>query len=520
MALLPAIPGPVRSVVAGGAGLAAATFLVYRAYALVALGRGVDDAVGRFGDAVGRFGDSFGRLGDSFGRLGGVPDRFADVLGRSGDGRTADGSRSGSGAAADAAGATRHLRRARYTVVLVGTVAGTGLFVASVDAYLRTATALVGALGVRPGRTTVVIAVMTLWGATVVATVLAGVRGYAPLSADRGRVRSRPEAGRTVAAAAAYAGTLCALLALLAVEPLAAALAVAVGRPAAAAAGPAIVAAVERTRPLPEPWDDRTAALSDRLGVAVRGGRAVADDREVRVSVAGLLPDRRVLFVTDRALEALDGDGLAVLVVRELARARRHAAARTVLVETLPVVLWLASFRLLAVGQAILVGVLLVGPYAVAVGLVGHRDAFAADDAAADLLGVETVAAAIERAADADGAPVDRDPAFDLLAGRPAPRRRVERLREAGGGRLADGGDDGALGDVGALADAGGGPAGSDGTTASGGPNGGDGTTPDGRGGSDGPADDPPDERTDGPAGDGGPAPTGDSGGPADESGS
>lgn len=388
MATLPAVVGVAWPVVVGGAGVATATFLVYRAYATWA------------------------------------PAGEGDPL-----------------AAGDDRVAAHHLRWARYTVVPVGAVAGAGVFVVTVEANVRTAALIVGAVRPAAGREGVVLAAMGLWGATVLAAVLAGVRGYAPLSRRRGAPGpSLGEAARTVAAAGAFGATLAGLVALLVVDPLAAAVAVGVGRPVAAAAAPAVVVAVERTRPLPAPWDARAAVAAGRLGVALRGARAVADDREARVRLAGLLPGLRVLFATDRALDRLEDRVIGVLVVRELARARGHAAARAVAVETVPVAVWLASFAVLAPGQALLVGVALVAPYAAAVGAVGQRAEFAADDAAAALVGPEAVVAAIERVAGANDVPERRDRLFDLLAGRPSPRRRVERLRGEGAG--AAGGTD------------------------------------------------------------------------------
>lgn len=378
MVTVPPVVGVVWPVVAGGVGLAAATFLLYRGYAVRAV-----------------------------------------------DGRSAvDEEATGDGELAADGRAAHHLLWAQYTVVPFAAVAGAALFVLAAEAYLRAATA-VAAGG---GRGPTVAAAVGLWGATVLASVLAGVRGYAPLARSEGDGPSLRAAARTVAAVAAAAAALGAVVVLVVVAPLAAAAVVAVGRPAAAAVGPLVVGAVERTRSLPAPWDERVPDVAERMGVDLRAARVVADD-EARVSLAGLVPGYRVLFVTDRALATLDDETLGALVARELTGPGRRATVQRVAVETLPVVLWLASFRTLAAGQALLVGGLLVAPYAVVLGLVGHRVEYAADDAAAAAVGRETVVAAVERAAAVNDVRRRRDPVFDLLAGRPAPQQRVERLR-------------------------------------------------------------------------------------------
>lgn len=424
MVRLPAVVRVAWPVVAGAAGLSAAVFVVYRTYARRALGAAGEETAG-VEPAAGERG------------VGGSDEDGSDENGSDEDGRdgatAADGEAAHRGPAAGRGATVHQLRWSRYTVVPVAAVAGATLFVLAVDAYVRAATAIADGAGAS-GRGAAVLVAMALWGGTVLACVLAGVRGYAPLARRRDPV-ALADVARTAAYAAAFAGLLAGGVALLVVDPLAAAVAVAAGRPAAAAAAPRLVDAVERTRPLPAPWDRRVPEMADRVGVDLAGARVVADD-EVRVSVAGLVPGYRVLLVTDRALAALDEGALAGLVVRELADARRHAAARRVAVETVPVALWLGSFRLLAPGQAVLVGVLLVAPYAAALGLVGHRAAYAADDAAAAAVGGGTVVEAIERAAVANDVPDRRDPLFDLLAARPAPRRRVERLRSADPGAV------------------------------------------------------------------------------------
>lgn len=365
MVQLPAAAGAVWPVLAGGVGLSAATFLLYRTFA-----------------------------------------RWQ----------------------ADTDGSTQALLWAQFTVVPVAAVAAAGLFVVAARAYLLTATALVAGLGVRTGRTAVLVAAVGLWSATLLAGALGGIHGYAPL-ADRRGTRSVPlaERGRTAAAVAAVVVVFGAVLALLLHDPLAAAAAVAVGRPATAAAAPAAVAAVERTRPLPEPWNRRVPEVADRVGVAVRGGRVVADG-EADVALAGLASRWRVLFVTERALSSLDDAVLGALVARELVHARRHTAVERVAVETVPVAVWLASFEVLGPGRAVFVGGLLVGPYAVAVGYAGLRAEYAADEAAADVVGRDAVVSAIRSEAAANGVPERRDRLYDLLVARPAPARRVERL--------------------------------------------------------------------------------------------
>jgi hypothetical protein len=209
--------------------------------------------------------------------------------------------------------------------------------------------------------------------------------------------------------------------------------------------------AADRFRDLREPTPgerERLASLRetagldvDRVAIETDGGRSESDDGttvdgdgsgigRVEVAVRGP-PRRRVLFVTESVLDALDEDVAIGLLAAEAGR-----------VET-----YYGEFRAVAVAAvlAILAAIVTVAvPFQagfaslVAVGLaafwVGRRVQYAADDRAADAVGAARVADAFERVAAVRGVEPETGDWSTWFEVQPPLGDRIAALRERADG--------------------------------------------------------------------------------------
>ncbi|MFC7070039.1 peptidase [Halobaculum lipolyticum] len=202
------------------------------------------------------------------------------------------------------------------------------------------------------------------------------------------------------------------------------------------AASPWVIAALRSTRRPADDDAERLARLRDRAGLgddAVRDVRLLDTDDEQTASalVRGLGPTRR-LFVTTTFLDAFDDDTATALLAVQAGRLRSRALARRFVAVLAPAIALLAAFAgdggpfglLVAVAVVALVGGL----------WYARRGILAADDRAAERVGADAVADALERYAAFHALEPSRRRVPNPVSANVALGDRIDRLRERGAG--------------------------------------------------------------------------------------
>jgi STE24 endopeptidase len=195
------------------------------------------------------------------------------------------------------------------------------------------------------------------------------------------------------------------------------------------------------SRPLDEDRASRLRRLAERAHVSVRGYRVLKTRQQKIANAAqvGTLPGLRYVLLTDYLLDNLDYREVDAVVAHELGHARRHhVLIKLGAVFAMWVVLeGVAAAISAAAGHA--TGAILAAPLIVAIpvgmlvvqGLVGVRLERAADDQAAELVGADELAAALERVGELNDAKSDTGRGWALVTQHPGLQDRLARLRRA-----------------------------------------------------------------------------------------
>lgn len=202
----------------------------------------------------------------------------------------------------------------------------------------------------------------------------------------------------------------------------------------AAAVGPLYV--MDRFRDLREPTDPERAALNAmrrEAGLGVDSVAVIEGESAVDVSVRGP-PRRRVLFVTEPVVDALETDVAVGLLAAEAGRVQAHYLTFRAVAVAVVVALF-AAIATTAVGFTPGFSAL------IAVGLTalwaGRRVQYAADAHAADAVGAARVADAFERAAERSGVTPATGDYSTWLEIQPPLGDRIAALRQQAGERTS-----------------------------------------------------------------------------------
>lgn len=249
---------------------------------------------------------------------------------------------------------------------------------------------------------------------------------------------------RALADMGRYVLGLCALLAVVvaplqhaqaAGSPFALAVALAAVALAFLYASPWVLAALRSTTTPAGETADRLDRLRTRAGLAVRDARVLdTDDEETATTLVRGPPGYRRLFVASTFLDRFDDETATALLAVEAGRLRAHAleaSVGTVVVAGVALVTGVtgAAPRWPALGVA--AAVLLAGLWSV------RRGVLAADDYAADRVGVDVLASAFERHAEVHAMEPGRRRLPNPFSIRIPLGDRIDRLRE----RTRDGAD-------------------------------------------------------------------------------
>jgi len=290
-----------------------------------------------------------------------------------------------------------------FGYAVIGGGAGT------VQALLATFTELLAAGGV---------------GLAAYAPTVRGVRGVRDIDLSTGRALARM--GRYVLGLSIFVTVVIAPLetGLPSVVLLAAVAALVVALQAAA---PWIIPVVRSVRTPEESTEATLNRLRERAGLTVRDVRVLDTDREgtANATVRGV-PGYRRLFVTSTFLDALDDETATALLAVQAGRQNARVLARVVaglLLALVPLFMALADIGPLWPLAGVSLGLAVVSLWAT------RRGVRAADDYAANRVGPDAVANALERYADVHDMEPSRRRFANPLSKSPLLGNRIDRLR-------------------------------------------------------------------------------------------
>lgn len=203
------------------------------------------------------------------------------------------------------------------------------------------------------------------------------------------------------------------------------------------AGAPWFVAAARTTRELTGDECERLSALlgADNLDLWRVRCFDAAEEQAATVTLRGV-PGRRVLFVSDHLLDALDREVATAVVAAEIGRERHgYTAYRASVVAVVFTGIAVdPAFDVFATAAAVLdlpAAAVLMGALVGTVALMagGKRLVYRGDDYAADRLGAATVADALEAVAAEHDHGLDAGRLGALVRMRPSLGRRIDRLR-------------------------------------------------------------------------------------------
>jgi STE24 endopeptidase len=279
----------------------------------------------------------------------------------------------------------------------------------------------------------VLVSILTMYGYTLAGSVvvLAGYLGFLPAirrvrGLDLGYGRAALSVGRWLAVAGVVFALVTGGTLSVSLTPVTTAVGIVALTVGVYAGAPLLVRLSQPVR-TPTPDEQR---LLDRL--CARAGadahRLRVLERRDEVAAAALVrgpPGYRYLYVSDYLLDALDEDAAAAILALAVANAR-HTTYRVGVAGVVGGLL----LGLLTAGRPLAALAVPVGSLPVAY-LVGRRLVFRADARAADRLGDETVADALDRQADLHDASLDAGLFARLGSLRPSVGQRIDRLRTA-----------------------------------------------------------------------------------------
>lgn len=197
------------------------------------------------------------------------------------------------------------------------------------------------------------------------------------------------------------------------------------------AAAPWVISVMRSTRVPDEATMHRVADLRQRTGLTVRDVRVLDTDKEgtANATVRGV-PGYRRLFVTSTFLETFDNETATALLGVQAGRQAAQVLARTiagVLLALVPLFVSLAGAGPLWPLVGVSVGLMTLGLW------VTRRGVRAADDYAAERVGPDVVADALEQYAGVHNMEPSRRRVPNPFARSPPLGNRIDRLRERAG---------------------------------------------------------------------------------------
>ncbi|EMA10993.1 putative peptidase [Haloarcula vallismortis ATCC 29715] len=265
-------------------------------------------------------------------------------------------------------------------------------------------------------------------GLTAYAPTVRGVRSVRDIDLSTGRALVRM--GRYVLGLSVFAALITAPLET-GLSPVVLLAAVAALIVAAQAAAPWIIPVVRSVRTPDESTEATLTRLRERAGLTVRDVRILDTDREgtANATVRGV-PGYRRLFVTSTFLNTLDDETATALLAVQAGRQDARVLARVVaglLLALVPLFMTLADRGPLWPLFGASLGVFIVSLW------TARRGVRAADDYAAERVGPDAVADALERYADVHDMEPSRRRVSNPFSQSPPLGNRIDRLREQAG---------------------------------------------------------------------------------------
>lgn len=196
------------------------------------------------------------------------------------------------------------------------------------------------------------------------------------------------------------------------------------------------------TRALDDPPRGRLERLCTELGLRVRDIRVIdtRGSRTANAMIAGVLPQLRIVYVTDHLVEILEQDELEAVVAHEIGHGKGHHVLLKLGAGLVAITVAMGGlFAIIAVsglsdslGLVIAIGMPLAFILALllAHGVLGIALEKRADDHAAETVGAEALARALDELADANKMKRRTGWLWNVLQQHPGVEQRIERLHD------------------------------------------------------------------------------------------
>ncbi|OVE84679.1 M48 family metallopeptidase [Natronolimnobius baerhuensis] len=266
-----------------------------------------------------------------------------------------------------------------------------------------------------------------LSSANLVALSAHGILEYTWIERPRDGVRA------IILSGAGTYGGMAVVAAILVTAPIAILGLVAVGIPTHYALGPWLIEQRATAKPVPQHLEQRWQRLAVDAGCDDITFRIVTGSGSAAAAAVGIVPGRRLIYVTETLTQKVPDDELETVVGHELGHVRNRHLEKRVLGST---ILWTG----IVAGIVSLFSPLPEATFYVLVGaIIGYlfyrkrlvQHEYEADAVAVDLTSPDAVTRGLERITELEGRPRETSREYDFLTSHPSTARRVRRLENA-----------------------------------------------------------------------------------------